>query len=551
MIEQSSIETLKSSIDIVDVIGGYIELKKAGANYKANCPFHGEKTPSFVVSPTKQIYHCFGCGAGGDAIKFVMEYERLSYPEAIEKLAANYNIALRYTKGGNDYGDAKRLLEQLQLWYRKNLDLNAHAQRYLKERGVSLASIERFGIGYVPQGSEVMRFLQRAALPLPKALEAGVLAQSEGGRYYARLSERITFPIYSPAGAIVGFGGRTLGSHPAKYINSPQTKLFNKSRLLYGYHLAKEKIYKSKRLIVCEGYLDTIMFHQAGFSEAVATLGTALTQEHLPLLRKGEPKVILAYDGDKAGVAAALKAAQLLARADFEGGVVLFPDGMDPADMVAKGKSAELAKLLRGAKGLISFVLETIASQYDLQNPRAKQEAFEAIKRFLDSLSPIVREGYVQEAAAVLRIAPAHFGTMQHRSDESKRAFVPKRDHARLSILKSLLENDALIESVIELVDASFFEEEAPLFEALLRGDREDARLTALSLDESIAVLSESELRETLRMLILKRYEEDLQRLGRTTGIDFAKKSYLIRKIKSDILPRLKRGESVAYMPIT
>mgnify|MGYP000412559246 FL=1 len=225
-----------------------MELRKAGANYKANCPFHGEKTPSFVVSPSKQIYHCFGCGVGGDSIKFVMELEKLSYPEAIEKLASMNNFSLNYTKGSSDYSDAKRVLEAVGQWYVKNLNHNETAIKYLLDRGVSQNSIETFEIGYVPSGAEVMQFLQSALLPLPKAAEAGIIAQSENGRgYYARLVERITFPIYSTSASLVGFGGRTITNHPAKYINSPQTKLFNNSRLLYGYHLAKESIYKNKK----------------------------------------------------------------------------------------------------------------------------------------------------------------------------------------------------------------------------------------------------------------------------------------------------------------
>ncbi len=228
----------------------------------------------------------------------------------------------------------------------------------------------------MPSGPEVMQFLQRALLPLPKAAEAGIIAQSENGSgYYARLVERITFPIYSTSASLVGFGGRTITNHPAKYINSPQTKLFNKSRLLYGYHLAKESIYKNKKIIICEGYLDVVMFHQAGFKEAVAGMGTALTQEHLPLLRKGDPKVILAYDGDKAGVGAALKAAQMLSVAGFDGGVVLFPDGQDPADLIAKGKSETVAKLLREAKPLIPFVLEMIVSMYNLNDPQVQRSS--------------------------------------------------------------------------------------------------------------------------------------------------------------------------------
>ena len=278
---------------------------------------HTFLTKNFIVG---------NCGVGGDSIKFVMELEKLSYPEAIEKLASMFNFSLNYTKGSSDYSDAKRVLESIQTWYVKNLEHNQTARQYLLDRGIAESSIQKFGIGYVPDGNSVMNFLNTTLLPLPKAMDAGVIAQGEnGGRFYARLVERITFPIFSVSGAAVGFGGRTITNHPAKYINSPQTKLFNKSRLLYGYDLAKESIYKNKKLIVCEGYLDVVMFHQAGFTEAVASMGTALTTEHLPLLRKGDPKIILAYDGDKAGQAAALKAAQMLSHGGFDGGCGSFP----------------------------------------------------------------------------------------------------------------------------------------------------------------------------------------------------------------------------------
>ncbi|HHD72751.1 MAG TPA: DNA primase, partial [Epsilonproteobacteria bacterium] len=437
MIDNASIESLKNSIDIVDVVGNYVELKKAGANFKANCPFHGEKTPSFVVSPSKQIYHCFGCGAGGDSIKFVMEIEKLSYPEAIEKLASMYNFSLQYTKGSSDYSESRRLLEGIQKWYVKNLDMNSAVKQYLYDRGISNSSIEAFEIGYVGKSQEVMRFLGSNLFPLPKAEEAGVVARGERGEFYARLVERVTFPIYSSNGSIVGFGGRTLGNHPAKYINSPQTKLFNKSRLLYGYHRAKESIYTKKKLIVCEGYFDVIMFHQAGFTEAVATLGTALTTEHLPLLRKGDPEIILAYDGDKAGVAAALKAAQMLSAGGFDGGVVLFPGGQDPADMIADGKSEAVAKLLREATPLIPFVIETISRSYDLSDPRAKETAFAAVKQSLSSLSQIMQDAYILTAATYLGVSPTLFSGKTSLPEVRERFSQKKEDIALLSLFKT------------------------------------------------------------------------------------------------------------------
>ena len=547
MIDNASIESLKNSIDIVDVIGNFVELRKAGANYKANCPFHGEKTPSFVVSPSKQIYHCFGCGVGGDSIKFVMELEKLSYPEAIEKLASMFNFSLNYTKGSSDYSDAKRVLEAIQTWYVKNLENNQTARKYLLDRGIAESSIQKFGIGYAPDGNSVINFLNAALLPLPKALEAGVIAQGEGGRYYARLVERITFPIFSASGAAVGFGGRTISNHPAKYINSPQTKLFNKSRLLYGYDLAKESIYKNKKLIVCEGYLDVVMFHQAGFTEAVASMGTALTPEHLPLLRKGDPKVILAYDGDKAGQAAAMKAAQMLSVSGFDGGVVLFPDGQDPADLIAKGQSEAVAKLLREAKPLIPFVLEQTIAAYDLNDPRAKEAAFGNAKQFLDGLTPIIKDAYIPVAATQLGISPALFGK-QINQGRPRDNFSQKRDDvAQLSILKTLLEKPALIDSVLDVIDVEMFGGYAEIFAALIAGEKEHPHLMGLAVDETFQVMSEEELQNVLRNFLIKHYDMKLKNIVADTNMPFAKKSFMIRKIKTDIIPRLKRGELVSF----
>ena len=555
MIDKASEENLKNSIDIVDIISNYIELKKAGANFKANCPFHGESTPSFVVSPIKQIYHCFGCGCGGDAIEFVKEYEKLNYPEALEKIASIMNFSLSYTQGSSDHNETRRILEQVQDWYSKNLGYKDIAKKYLQNRGITQNSIETFGIGYVGASYELMNFLSANFLPIPKAEEAGVVAQRDRGGLYARLVERITFPIYSPSGAIVGFGGRTITNHPAKYINSPQTKLFNKSQLLYGYSKAKEHIYKNKKLIVCEGYLDVIMFHQAGFKEAVATLGTALTVEHLPILRKGEPKIILAYDGDKAGVAAALKAATMLTESGFDGSVVLFPNGADPADMIADGKIQEVANLLRAEQPLIPFVIEMSAKSYDLQNPREKEKAFFAIKSYLDKLSPIIRDEYIPHSATVLGVNPTFFGSTtdiqspkptQHKSKKSKPS-IQKEDIGQLSIIKTLYEKRELIDEVISVIDSSMFGHYASLFESLIKEEQDNSKLKGLLLDENIKVMKEDELKKALLASFFRYYEKKLKSITTDSSLPIIKKSFLIRKIKMDIMPRLKKGELVVY----
>jgi len=546
MIAKDSIERLKSSIDIVDVIGNYLELKKSGANFKANCPFHGEKTPSFVVSPQKQIFHCFGCGIGGDAIKFVMEYEKLNYPEAIEKLASNYNIPLSYTKGADNSSDDRRILELMQHFYRDNLAKNSAALEYLEKRGIAKRTIEHFGIGYVGNNSDVINYLKQNQIPLPKALEVGILAQGERGDYYARLIERVTFPIYNTAGAIVGFGGRTLSNHPAKYINSPQTKLFTKSRLLYGYYLAKNSIYKEKKIIVTEGYLDVIMLHQAGFESAVATLGTALTSEHLPLLKKGEPKIVVAYDGDSAGIAAALKAAKMLSSSGFEGSVVLFPQGMDPADMVAKNELKKLQELLNSGTDLALFVLEQISKQYDLKNPHQKEQAVNKARQFLNSLSPIAQEAYMHEASRIFTLPTAYFKGGKRAQSTPKQTEINK-DPAWEAILKTLLEKPELIDELLDIVDFPIAKSYEMALRNLASGNLEDPILRGIAVDDKTPVLTKEEFDAQILRELEIFYKAKLRELMQNSSLDYKRKSYLIRKIKTDILPRIKRGELVAY----
>ena len=559
MIDNNSIEQLKQIVDIVDVVGNYVELKKNGSNYKGLCPFHDEKTPSFIVSPTKQFYKCFGCGAGGDAIKFLMEYEKLSYPEAIEKLASQYNFTLRYTQGGQgSLQQEKRILETVGQWYRANLERTPHAMEYLKRRGVSLASIEKFSLGYAPDSRATLEFLQKAMIPLQKAEEVGIVGHDRG-RWYARLSDRVIFPIHSPTGMPVGFGGRTLGDHPAKYINSPQTKLFNKSRLLYGYHLAKEQIFRKKRLVVVEGYMDVIMLHQAGFDTAVATLGTALTAEHLPLLKKGEPEVVVAYDGDAAGVNAAMKAALLLSAHNFEGGVVLFSGGMDPADMVNAGDVEAIENLFAQPIPYARFVIDQTVARYDLQSPKGKEDAFFALKNYLATLSPFVREKWLPYAALKVGVNAA---MLEGRRQEAPRreyrgrgapetpppprpSILTLADVAEESIIKTLLKTPSLTDMVLDTMDSSMFGVHRAAFEALIAG-KEHEDLLRIELDDTIVTYTEEELKKQLLYFLRRYYERALDIIKKDDRLPFEKKIFFLRKYQ-DYINRLKRGELVPY----
>ncbi|PKN15059.1 MAG: DNA primase [Deltaproteobacteria bacterium HGW-Deltaproteobacteria-24] len=543
MITKDSIENLKNHLDVVDVISQFLEIKKSGANFKACCPFHGEKTPSFVISPTKQIYHCFGCGVGGDAIKFVMEYEKLAYPEAIEKLASMYNISLSYENSTQPKQDTK-VLQEINQYYQKLFISNATAKEYIISRGISEFSIEKFEIGYAPSSLQTINYIKDNFLNLGDAKELGVIDSGENG-LYARFIERITFPIYALNGSIVGFGGRTITGHNAKYVNSPQTKLFNKSRLLYGYHLAKESIYKRKEIIITEGYLDVIMLHQAGFENSVATLGTALTQDHLPLLRRGEPKVIVAYDGDGAGLNAAYKAALMLSGGNFEGGVVIFAQGVDPADMVKANKIQELSAIFEHPKPFIPFVIDYLIAKYDLHDPQNKQKALEETNDFLKTLNPIFQDEYKRYLASRLNVNEKFIKVQHQKVQNSNNIQLMKIDIAELCIIKSIADKPNRLEMVLDLIDASMFEYHRSEFEMLLH-DKENPKLIGILLNEQLETYDDERLSNELRVLLIKFYEKKLHAIRYEESLAHNEKKHLIVKIRDNIM-QLKKGKLIAY----
>ena len=547
MIANDSIEQLKSRLDILDVVGSYIELKKAGANYKAPCPFHDDKSPSFVVSPSKQIYHCFGCGAGGDSIRFVMEYEKLSYPESIEKLASQYNFSLQYTD--NQYQQKRsQLLDKLNEYYQNLLTHNQNALGYLKERGIFESSIEKFGIGYAPSSSQTLTYIQKNMFTMKEAIEVGV-AGHDNGKSFARFIERITFPIFATNGSIVGFGGRTITGHQAKYVNSPQTKLFNKSKILYAYNFAKDAIHKNRQIIITEGYLDVIMLHQAGFTNAVATLGTALTSEHLPLLRKGEPHIVMAYDGDSAGAGAALKAAKLLSVSGFNGGVILFGGGMDPADMVKNGRIEELNTLFRHPKPFIEFVLDHIVIGYNIKDPKAKEEALEESIGYLKTLSPLLQEEYKIYLASLLGVNPSFVRVTSHNlvHANKKELRVPHKDMWELSLVKTVLEYPELIDQILDAIDPSILQFHQRELSLAINGKTDAPELMAIAVDDAIASHTNyEELKAELIAFLTKHYNQEYKKIQSRNDIGFEQKAFLIRSIRGKI-SKLQRGELVAY----
>ncbi|WP_024954053.1 DNA primase [Sulfurospirillum arcachonense] len=545
MIDNNSIENLKARLDIVDVVGHYIELKKNGANWKCVCPFHDDSNPSLVVSPSKQIYHCFSCGAGGDPIRFVMEYEKLSYPESLEKLASMYNFSLDYTSDDGKIKEDRKLLENINMYFRKNLDAKTDALKYIKDRGIGEASIEKFELGYAPSSPENLNFLSSNGYNIAEAIEAGVAGTGENGRNYARFIERITFPIRSVSGKIVGFGGRTISGHQAKYVNSPQTKLFNKSYLLYGYNFAKESIYQTKSIIITEGYLDVIMLHQAGFTNAVATLGTALTKEHIPLISRGNPKVILAYDGDNAGVAAALKAALMLSTVGISGGVVLFTEGMDPADMVQHGQSDKLNKLFHNPQPFIEFAIDKIVKKYNLQDPLEKQKALEEGSSYLKTLPSSIANSYAGMLSGSLNINPNLVKVQTHQSNRLKQQKTAFEDTLELTIIKTLLTKPNFIDTLLDTIDVNMFKTHNMELSKLLQNEKEDPSLRRILLRDDIKVYDEDELIASMINFLISFYHNELTKV-KSSNMDYKNKSFAIRKIQENIF-KLKQGKLVQY----
>lgn len=551
MIAEQSIEALKNQLDIIEVVSHYIELKKIGATFKACCPFHQEKTPSFVVNQNKGFYHCFGCGASGDSIAFVMQYEKLNYKEAIEKLAQFYNFTLIYEKDKNSFQeDSYRIMEFMREYYQNSL--TKEVESYIQSRGITLPTQQKFELGYAGQNYEIMTTLQKYSINLQEALNLGILGvDNENGakRYYARLTQRLIFPIRSPQNKIVGFGGRTLGNHAVKYINSPQTKLFNKSQILYGYPQAKETIYKKEEVIVTEGYLDVIMLHQAGFTNAVATLGTALTKEHLPLLSKGNPKVILAYDGDNAGMNAAFKAASLLSLANKEGGVVLFDGGLDPADMVKNGDIARLKELFLSSIPFINFVLEGIIKKYDLDNPLQKDKCLQEALGYLQHFSSVIQEDYKGFLAQRLKLPSHLIKVKKNNQKEQVKELIRDEesfDLAEKAIIKSVLEDMNLLEFVMDFLEPAMFLNQKEAYLKLLKGELEDPSLIRILLDNKIKAQDKEKLKQQMIMILYQYYEEQKQKVISKKQLSLREKSFLIRKYQK-YLDNLKKGDLIVY----
>ncbi len=413
-IPEHIIDRIRESSDIVDVVGRYVSLKKKGQNYFGLCPFHQEKTPSFSVNPAKQIFHCFGCGVGGNVFTFLVKYEKISFVDAVKRLAEEAGIEIPVSR------EVKRQESENEQLYKANQIACNFFQRqlqnapdsvraYLDNRGISPETVELFKIGYAPdRWDSLLNSLQRFGYPVSTYKKLGLILENEQKtRQYDRFRNRLIFPIMNQSGKVVGFGGRALGGdeNTPKYINSPESSIYQKSQVLYGLHLAYQAIRSEGKAILVEGYMDMLQLYQQGIRNVVATSGTSLTEAHARLIRRYTHRVVLCYDADTAGVNAALRGGEILFQQLLDVNVLILPAGEDPDSYVKQYGAKGFTQLLEGAREYLTFRLGKLSEKYDLQTAADRSRAVGEIVALLSPIQDNVRLSfYVEKAAEQLHL---------------------------------------------------------------------------------------------------------------------------------------------------
>ena len=395
-ISRNFIDELIVRVDIVDLIDSYISLRKAGQNYKALCPFHNEKTPSFSVSSEKQFYHCFGCGASGTSVGFLMNYAHLSFVEAVHELASRAGMVVVYEQGLapasiTAFDDLHEIMRQAAQYYKQQLRQSTIAISYLKKRGLTGEIARDFGIGYAPPGwQNLLKNLGSDAETEKRLIKTGLVKEHKSGRHYDCFRDRVMFPILDQRGRVIAFGGRILSQneHEPKYLNSPETPLFQKSRQLYGWYFARQ-VRPLQKIIIVEGYMDVVALAQHGVHNAVATLGTATTRDHLKILFRSLSEIIFCFDGDKAGLQAAWRALETVLPFLQEGRQVRFillPQGADPDSLVRKEGTQAFNNRLNQAIPLSKFLFDSLMRQVDMRSLDGRARLVELAKPLLKKL---------------------------------------------------------------------------------------------------------------------------------------------------------------------
>lgn len=399
-IPQDKIDEIKSVADIVSVIGDYVELKRAGSNYVGLCPFHNEKTPSFSVSPSKGIFHCFGCGVGGDVISFIMQKEGLSYPEAIKFLADKLGILVETNEVNKEkYEHRKKLFEinnEAKLFYYKNLLINDIPKDYIKKRNLNNNLINKFIIGYADGKNSIYRHLLQKGYQKDDIIEVGLINQDEKGNVYDKFRNRLMFPIIDVRGNVIGFGGRALADSRAKYMNSPQSLAYDKSKNVYGVSNLKNST-KVGKIILVEGYMDVISLTNYGFDYAIASLGTSLTHDQAKLIKRYCKNIYICYDGDSAGQKATSRAIEIFKEQDISPNIIVIPDNMDPDDYIKQYGNESFDRLIDNAVDSVIYEYKKILQKYDINDVKEKIQLIDDLTTLLSKLDrEVIRDEYIK-----------------------------------------------------------------------------------------------------------------------------------------------------------
>jgi DNA primase len=510
---QTFIDDLRRQADIVRVVGDYVTLKKKGANWMACCPFHQEKTPSFSVNPSKNIFYCFGCSKGGSVFNFVMELEGVSFPESVRIVAEKVGMPLPEQVDDKRFEVKRKEADEvvqlnawaLEFWERQLAEDNAEARaarEYVEGRGISDETRRTFRLGYAPNSWDALgNYLKSKGATVGQIERSGLVVKKEQGGYYDRFRGRLIFPVTDAQGRAVAFGARAMrpGDEP-KYLNSPETASYTKGRHLFGLSVTREEIRRKKFAILVEGYLDLIVPFQHGVRNVVASLGTALTTEQARLLNRFARKVVVNYDGDRAGINAAKRAIEVLLPEDFEVKVLVLPDGADPDEFVRAQGADEYNRRRGEALPHIQFVLEQATRERSLRNPAQKAEAVEEVLPFVRAVrNPIQRREYFDMMMDALRVEDAGLRQDLWKAasardpkaappDEMKKKFVRaaagQPTVAEKRLLELLLHDAELRREVFPRVHESDFESlaTAAIFDALRRADLEGAEVSFDSL---------------------------------------------------------------------
>ncbi|MCX7886192.1 MAG: DNA primase [Verrucomicrobiae bacterium] len=481
LISDRTLEQIRAANDIVEVINRYFPLKRRGANFVALCPFHKEKTPSFNVHPQKQIWHCFGCGAGGDVFKFLMRYENLSFTEAVRRLAERAGITVEFDAGHTaTKREEKELLfrlhEQVAAFFHEQLlqqPATSPVAAYLDKRKIGPTTVGRWRLGYAPDGWDELVRWSAAHKFHPSLLEsAGLALKRESGGYYDRFRARLIFPIWDEQGRVVAFSGRTLTDDPdqPKYINSPETAIFQKGRILFALDRAKRAILDTKQAIVCEGQLDTITCHEHGFENVVAPQGTAFTEHHARILKRYADEVILMFDADQAGQNAAIRNAEPLWELGINIRVALLPEGEDPDSFLKKHGAENLRAVLDSAPGFFDFLLQLFSRQLDPGTERGKVQLADQMTPWLCRIrDPVLQAAFAQRTAArlevreeVLRQKMRDFirrGTHPHTEPSPTPTPSAAGSAAEATLLQLVLNDNRFLEQAAQQLDIAWLSE--------------------------------------------------------------------------------------------